>query len=111
MLFEEQERVLFCSDLFHQLGAREAVTRDDIVGRYGDAIAMMQAHPVLMDYMPFTHQTRVRLETLAQLQPRMLAAMHGSAFEGVREGDCATALRAAGDVMERHLGVQTVTSH
>ena len=86
--------------------AREAVTRDDVVGRYGDAIAMMQAHPVLMDYVPFTPQTRDRLETLAQLQPRMLAAMHGSAFEG----DGAAALRAAGDVMERHLGVQTVNS-
>jgi hypothetical protein len=67
---------------------------------------MMQAHPVLMDYVPFTHQTRDRLETLAQLQPRMLAAMHGSAFEG----DCAAALRAAGDVMERHLGAPAVTS-
>ena len=44
---------------------REAVTREDVVGRYGDAIAMMQAHPVLMDYMPFTPQTRGRLETLA----------------------------------------------
>jgi len=82
------------------------VTRDDVVGRYGDAIAMMQAHPVLMDYMPFTPHTRDRLETLARLQPRMLAAMHGSAFEG----DGAAALRAAGDVMERHLGVPIVNS-
>ena len=106
MLFEEQDRVLFCSDLFHQLGPREAVTRDDVVGRYGEAIAMMQAHPVLMDYVPFTPQTRDRLETLARLQPRLLAAMHGSAFEG----DGAAALRAAGDVMEHHLGLQTMNS-
>ena len=106
MLFEEQDRVLFCSDLFHQLGPREAVTRDDVVGRYGEAIAMMQAHPVLMDYVPFTPQTRDRLETLAQLQPRLLAAMHGSAFEG----DGAAALRAAGDVLEQHLGLQTMNS-
>jgi flavorubredoxin len=104
MLFEEHDRVLFCSDLFHQLGAREAITRDDVVGRYDQAIAMMQAHPVLMDYVPFTPQTRDRLETLARLQPRLLAVMHGSAFEG----DGAAALRAAGDVMERHLGVQPV---
>ena len=61
---------------------------------------MMQAHPVLMDYMPFTPQTRQRLETLARLEPRLLAAMHGSAYEG----DGAAALRAAGDVMEQLLG-------
>src|SRR5262245_41969693 len=44
MLFEEQDRVLFCSDLFHQLGKREPVTTGDVVGRYAEAIAMMQAH-------------------------------------------------------------------
>jgi flavorubredoxin len=105
MLFEEHDRVLFCSDLFHQLGAREALTSNDVVGRYGEAIAAMQAHPVLMDYMPFTAQTRQRLETLARLEPRLLAVMHGSAFEG----DGAAALRAVGDVMEQLLGAQTVT--
>jgi flavorubredoxin len=109
MLFEEQDRVLFCSDLFHQFGQHEAVTRADVVGRYGEAIARMQSHPVLLDYMPFTPQTRDRLETLARLQPRLLAAMHGSAFEGANEGDCAAALRAAGDVMEHHLAVPAVS--
>jgi flavorubredoxin len=109
MLFEEQDRVLFCSDLFHQFGQHEAVTRADVVGRYGEAIARMQSHPVLLDYMPFTPQTRDRLETLARLQPRLLAAMHGSAFEGANEGDCADALRAAGDVMEQHLAVPAVS--
>ena len=99
MLFEEEDRVLFCSDLFHQFGQREAVTRTDVVGRYGEAIAKMQAHPVLMDYMPFTRETRQRLETLARLEPRLLAVMHGSAYEG----DGAGALRAAGDVMEQLL--------
>jgi len=106
MLFEEQDHVLFCSDLFHQLGQREALTRADVVGRYEEAIAMMQAHPVLMDYMPFTPQTRQRLETLARLEPRLLAAMHGSAYEG----DGAAALRAAGDVMEQLLGSEPVVS-
>jgi flavorubredoxin len=97
MLFEDQTRTLFCSDLFHQFGDVPSITSDDVVGRYGDAIATMQAHPVLMDYMPFTPQTRSRLEGLAALQPQMLAVMHGSAFVG----DGAAALRAAGDVMER----------
>jgi flavorubredoxin len=100
MLFETRERTLFCSDLFHQFGDLPATTSEDVVGRYGDAIARMQAHPVLMDYMPFTAQTRRRLDELAALEPRMLAAMHGSAFVG----DGATALRQAADVMERHLG-------
>jgi hypothetical protein len=53
-----------------------------------------------MDYMPFTPQTRQRLEALAHLEPRLLAAMHGSAYEG----DGAAALRAAADTMERLLG-------
>lgn len=102
MLFEERDRVLFCSDLFHQLGTREPLTQADVVGRYEEAIAATQAHPVLMDYMPFTPQTRRRLDDLAALQPRVLAAMHGSAFEG----DGGAALRAAGDVMERLLGTR-----
>jgi len=104
MLFEERDRVLFCSDLFHQFGDVEAVTKADVVGRYEQAIAAMQAHPVLMDYMPFTPQTRRRLNELASLEPRMLAAMHGSTFEG----DCASAIRATGDVMERLLGAPAV---
>jgi flavorubredoxin len=104
MLFEERDRVLFCSDLFHQFGDVEPVTQADVVGRYEQAIAKMQAHPVLMDYMPFTPQTRRRLEELARLEPKMLAAMHGSAFQG----DCAAALRATGDVMEQLLGAQPV---
>jgi len=99
MLFEERDRVLFCSDLFHQFGDVEPITKADVVGRYEQAIAMMQAHPVLMDYMPFTPQTRRRLEELASLEPKMLAAMHGSTFQG----DCGAALRATGDVMERLL--------
>jgi flavorubredoxin len=101
VLFEERDGILLCSDLFHQLGDCEAVTTDDIVGRFAQALDVYQANPVLMDYMPFTPQTRQRLETLAALKPRMLAAMHGSSFVG----DGAAALRAAADVMEKHLGV------
>jgi flavorubredoxin len=104
MLFEERDRVLFCSDLFHQFGDVEPITKADVVGRYGQAIAAMQAHPVLMDYMPFTPQTRRRLDDLAALRPRLLAAMHGSSFEG----DGAAAIRATADVMERLLGAQPV---
>ena len=101
MLFEETGRILLCSDLFHQIGQLEPVTGEDVVGRWDAAIAAMQAHPVLMDYVPFTPKTRSRLETLAALEPRLLATMHGSSFAG----DGGAALRAAGDVLERRLGV------
>jgi flavorubredoxin len=100
VLFEERDRILLCSDLFHQLGDVDPITSSDVVGRYANAISTYQAHPVLMDYMPFTPKTRARLEELAALQPRILAAMHGSSFEG----DGAAALRGAADVMERLLG-------
>jgi len=40
------------------------------------------------------------LEKLASLEPKVLAAMHGSAFVG----DGSQALRASADVLERLLG-------
>ena len=55
---------------------------------------------MLMDYMPFTPQTRRHLEKLAALEPRLLAAMHGSSFVG----DGSQALRTAADMLERRLG-------
>jgi flavorubredoxin len=100
VLFDERDRVLFCSDLFHQIGNLEPLTRGDIVGRYEQAVATYQAHPVLMDYVPFTPKTRGHFEKLASLEPKVLAAMHGSSFEG----DGAAALRGAADVLERLLG-------
>ena len=103
MLFEEHDGILLCSDLFHQLGQCEPITSCDIVGRFGHAIATYQQHPVLMDYMPFTVQTRRQLQKLASLEPRLIAAMHGSSFEG----DGASALLNAADVMERYLGSST----
>ena len=105
VLFEENSRLLLCSDLFHQVGDREPITSDDVVGRWGHAMELYQAHPVLMDYMPFTPATRARLEDLATLQPKVLAAMHGSSFVG----DGAAALRAGADVMERYMGAPRTT--
>lgn len=100
VLFDEGSRVLFCSDLFHQLGKLEPITSGDVVGRWAQAVATYQNHPVLMDYMPFTPRTRGHMEKLAALEPQVLAAMHGSAFVG----DGGQALRAAADVLERLLG-------
>jgi flavorubredoxin len=47
VLFEESSRLLLCADLFHQVGDREPMTTDDVVGRWGHAMELHQAHPVL----------------------------------------------------------------
>ncbi len=54
-----------------------------------------QESPVLMDYVPYTDNTRRQLDELAALKPRMLAAMHGSTFVG----DGAALLTASADVI------------
>src|SRR3954462_6295556 len=101
VLFEETERVLLCSDLMHQLGDVEPVTTGDVVGRYRQAFETYQQSPVLMDYMPYTENTKRQLANLAALKPRTLAAMHGSAFVG----DGAAALIASGEVIRQVSGV------
>ena len=95
MLFEETDRVLLCSDLLHQIGNVEPVTSGDITGRYRHALATYQQSPVLMDYVPYTDNTARQLAKLASLEPRTLAAMHGSTFVG----DGAGALLASAEVI------------
>ena len=95
MLFEESDRILLCSDLLHQLGDVEPVTSSDISGRYQHALEVYQASPVLMDYVPYNENTRLQLNKLAALQPRTLAAMHGSTFTG----DGAAMLLASDEVL------------
>ena len=95
VLFEETDRVLLCSDLMHQLGDVEPVTGGDVVGRYRQAFETYQRSSVLMDYVPYTANTKRLLANLAALRPRTLAAMHGSTFVG----DGAAALLASGDVI------------
>jgi flavorubredoxin len=99
VLFEETDRVLLCSDLFHQLGDVEAVTTADITGRYRHAVETYQQSPVLMDYVPYTDNTSRQLAKLAALQPRTLAAMHGSTFVG----DGASALLASDQILRQVL--------
>ena len=95
VLFEEKERVLLCSDLLHQIGDVEPMTTADIAGRYRHAIETYQAHPILMDYVPYTENTKRQLAKLAALQPCTLAAMHGSTFVG----DGAAMLHASDDIL------------
>ena len=81
MLFEDTQRTMFCSDLFHQVGDVEASTESDVVGRFRDALTQYQSGP-LRNYMPYTPNTGRLLAELATLKPKTLAAMHGSAFAG-----------------------------
>jgi flavorubredoxin len=82
MLFEETNRTLFCSDLFHQVGRVEPLTESEgILERTRQAIISYQAGP-LMDYVPYTRNTKRLLHELAGFQPTTLAIMHGSSFTG-----------------------------
>jgi flavorubredoxin len=94
VLFDETDRVLLCSDLLHQIGDVEPMTSEDITGRYRHALETYQASP-LMDYVPYTDNTKRQLAGLASLKPRTLAAMHGSTFVG----DGAALLTASADVI------------
>jgi flavorubredoxin len=87
VLFEETQKTLFCSDLFHQTGDGDPITSDDVVGRSGEAMKAFQAG-ILAEYVPYTPITAQNLKKLADLKPKTLAIMHGSSFTG----DCARAL-------------------
>jgi flavorubredoxin len=99
VFFEETQRTLFCSDLFHQNGDVEPLTESDIVERARQALIEYQGG-LLMDYMPFTPKTERLLKEVAALQPQTLAAMHGSTFVG----DGAQALHDLGRVMREVYG-------
>lgn len=95
-LFEEADKILFCSDLFHQVGNVEPLTESDgVLERTRDAMLSYQAGP-LMDYVPYTRQTGRLLNELADLGPGKLAIMHGSSFSG----DGAAMLRNLGPIMK-----------
>ena len=81
MLFEETNGTLLCSDLFHQSGVVEPLTNSDVIGRARRTLVDYQAGP-LANYMPYTKNTDVILQSLAELKPRTIAPMHGSAYVG-----------------------------
>ena len=99
MLFEETEQVLFCSDLLHQMGPVEAITETSVVDRFRGTLAAYQQGP-FANYLPFTPLTEGQIESLAALDPRVCAAMHGSTYVG----DGARALREVGTVIREALG-------
>ena len=82
MLFEETQKILFCSDLFHQIGDVKAIDDStDLLERSRQAMIGYQSGP-LMDYVPYTSLTRSLLHKLAAFKPETLAIMHGSTFTG-----------------------------
>jgi flavorubredoxin len=98
LLFEETNRTLFSSDLFHQNGDVEALTDRSVIESVRETIADYNASP-LAGYMPYTRQTENNLNKLIALEPQTIAAMHGSTFTG----NGAQALRDLGVVMRELL--------
>jgi flavorubredoxin len=76
LLMETTTGTLLCGDLFTQPGRGEkALTTGDILG---PSEAMRKG----MDYYAHAPQTREVLDRLAAEKPRVLACMHGSAWQG-----------------------------
>jgi len=99
LMFEEVNGTLLCSDLFHQSGVVEPLTTSDVIGRARQTLVDYQAGP-LANYMPYTKNTAGILQSLAELKPRTIAPMHGSAYVG----DGEQALRDLAVMMQEVLG-------
>jgi flavorubredoxin len=99
LFFDETERTLLCSDLFFQPGDPPPLAADGIVEPARAAIAGGLTSPLAND-MPYTPYTRATLDRLAALEPRTLAAMHGSSFRG----DGGAAVRALASAIDDLLG-------
>lgn len=87
LLFEETDRTLFTSDLFHQNGDVEPVTETSLMGRTKEVLQNSQGP--FSHYMPYTSNTEQMLRRLADLEPKTLAVMHGSSYKG----DCKNAIK------------------
>lgn len=98
LLFEETNQTLFSSDLFHQNGDVEAITEQSVIESVRATITDYNAGP-LANYLPYTRQTESNLQKLIALEPKTIAAMHGSTYAG----DGAQALRDLGEVMRELL--------
>jgi len=98
LFFDEQERVLMCSDLFFHPGDPEPLTSSDIVDRAKSSIMANLSSPFAND-MPYTPYTDRTFKKLAELKPKTLALMHGSSFTG----DCESALLNYAGVVKKIL--------
>jgi flavorubredoxin len=99
LMFEDTQRTLLSSDLFHQNGDVEPLTDSDVIDRARNTLIEYQAGP-FANYMPYTKHTDPILQRLADLKPRTIAPMHGSAYTG----DGERAIRDLAEVMREVLG-------
>jgi flavorubredoxin len=97
--FEETDRTLLCSDLFFQPGDPEPLIESGVVDRARDSILAGMAGPLAKD-MPYTLDTDRTLQRLAALEPRTLAAMHGSSYRG----DGRAAILSLAEVIRETIG-------
>jgi len=81
VMFEETNRTLLCSDLFHQNGNVTDITDKDILSPHRNSMLEFEQGP-LMEYTPYTLHTAKLLYSLSDLKPKTLATMHGSSFYG-----------------------------
>lgn len=90
LLFEETTATLFTGDLFTQLGDGPAIGGADIVPNAIQTEDMFHATSL-------TVATSATIRGLKRLQPRRLAVMHGSCYDG----DCVAALDRLADYYAR----------
>ncbi|HET8618366.1 MAG TPA: MBL fold metallo-hydrolase [Acidimicrobiales bacterium] len=93
VLYEETTRTLLCGDLFAHLGDGPAVTTGSLVDAAVDSEAVLR-------WAAQGGATPAATEHLADLEPRTLAVMHGSSFEG----DGGAALRELSVAWRRRWG-------
>lgn len=98
-LFESTTRTLFCGDLFTHGGAKApALIDSDLLVPAEEFRVEFTTALGIPDSYAITRDARVNIEKLAATNPRTLAVMHGSSWQG-REGEGAQLLRRLGDLV------------
>jgi flavorubredoxin len=93
MWFEETTATLFSGDLFTAAGPSPAITHDDLIAGAMQGEDIFGASSLGPQLVP-------TIERLADLQPHVLALMHGPSFRG----DGASQLRALADAYRQRIG-------
>lgn len=89
-LFDETDGILLCGDLFAQPGNDVPPLTESVEAIWGPSEAMRQEFP----YAAVRNGSQV-VDRLAQLEPKVLACMHGSSYRG----DGGTLLRRLRDAL------------
>lgn len=81
LFFEENDRTLLTSDLFHHNGDTAPLSKESLAERARETLLEFEEGP-LAGYVPYNQKTDRILQNLGELEPRTLAVMHGSSFSG-----------------------------